>query len=123
MKKPKILVVDDDPEIRRSLPAFLKIVIDCDITVKDNGSDAIQALDKEKFDVIIEDLQMPGVDGFTVLNHAIKRCPGIIKIVLTGLSDPAVTKKIESMGAVYVSKPPELKVIELVIKKAFKETA
>jgi DNA-binding NtrC family response regulator len=117
MVKPRVLIVDDDIEIRESLPAFLNMIMNCDIVVKSNGSDAIEVLDKEEFQIIIQDLQMPGIDGFSVLNHAIKRYPKIIKIVLTGLVDPAVTRKVESMGAVYVSKPPELKVLELIIQR------
>jgi DNA-binding NtrC family response regulator len=117
MKKPRVLIVDDDVEIRASLPTFLKMIMDCDVVVKSNGSDAIAILDKEEFHIIVQDLQMPGIDGFTVLNYAIKRYPKIIKIVLTGLVDPAITRKVESMGAVYVSKPPELKVLELIIQR------
>jgi DNA-binding NtrC family response regulator len=117
MMKPRVLIVDDDAEIRASLPAFLSMIMNCDVVVKANGSDAIEVLDKEEFHIIIQDLQMPGIDGFTVLNHAIKRHPKIIKIVLTGLIDPAITRKVESMGAVYVSKPPELKVLELIIQR------
>ena len=118
MVKHKVLVVDDDAAIRESLPAFLKLIMDCEVVAKSNGSDAIQALDQDKFTVIIQDLQMPGIDGFTVLAHAIRKYPSIVKIVLTGLVDPAVTKKVESLGAFYVSKPPELKVLELVILRA-----
>ena len=120
MIKPRVLIVDDDAQIRESLPTFLKMIMDCDVVVKSNGSDAISVLDAEEFNIIIQDLQMPGIDGFTVLNHAIARYPRIIKIVLTGLVDPAVTRKVESMGAVYVSKPPELKVLELIIQRELK---
>lgn len=118
MKKPRILVVDDDGEIRASLETFFRLMMGLEVRLESNGSDAIRTLDREDFDIIVQDLQMPGIDGFTVLNHAIKRHPQIIRIVLTGLSDPAITKKVEAMGAVYVSKPPELKVLELVISQA-----
>jgi len=117
MIKPRVLIVDDDAAIRESLPTFLNMIMNCDVVVKSNGSDAIEVLDKEEFHIIIQDLQMPGIDGFTVLNHAIKCNAKIIKIVLTGLVDPAITRKVESMGAVYVSKPPELKALELIIQR------
>jgi DNA-binding NtrC family response regulator len=122
MAKPRILVVDDDAAMQEALPTFLKIILDCDVTVKSNGSDAIAVLDKEDFNLIIQDLQMPGIDGFTVLAHAIKKNPKIIRIVLTGMIDPAITKKVEGMGAVYVSKPPELKVLELIVKRELQKT-
>ncbi len=121
MIKPRILVVDDDSAMLESLPEFLKLIVDCDVTVKSNGSDAIKVLDAQEFDLIIQDLQMPGIDGFTVLQHVLKRNPRMIKIVLTGLIDPAITKKVEDMGAIYVSKPPELKVLELVIRRELKK--
>lgn len=120
MARPKILIVDDDPEICKSVPTFLKFIVDADVVVKTNGSDAIKALDAEKFHILLQDLQMPGIDGFTVLEHAVKKYPKIYSIVLTGVCDPAITKKVEGMGAVYVSKPPELKALEHIFKRAVK---
>jgi len=120
MSKPRILVVDDDVEMQEALPIFLKRILDCDVVVKGNGSEAIQALDETDFRMIIQDLQMPGIDGFTVLAHAIRRRPGIVKIVLTGVVDPAITKRVEEMGAIYVSKPPEPKALKLIIDRELK---
>ena len=120
MSKPRILVVDDDVEMQEALPIFLKRILDCDVVVKGNGSEAIRALDETDFRMIIQDLQMPGIDGFTVLAHAIRRRPGIVKIVLTGVVDPAITKRVEEMGAIYVSKPPEPKALKLIIDRELK---
>ncbi len=120
MGKPRILVVDDDIDMQNVLPVFLKRIIDCDVVVKGNGSDAIRELDEGEFHMVVQDLQLPGIDGFSVLAHAIKRHPHIVKIVLTGLVDPAITRRVENMGAIYVSKPPELNVLKLIIGRELK---
>jgi two-component system response regulator FlrC len=123
MDKPRILVVDDDVDMQEALPIFLKRILDCDVVVKSNGSDAIQALERDEFQMIVQDLQMPGIDGFTVLAHAIKCYPAIIKIVLTGIVDPAITRRVEELGAIYVSKPPEPKALKLIIDRELKKVA
>ncbi|NTV29544.1 MAG: response regulator [Candidatus Omnitrophica bacterium] len=117
MDKARILVVDDDVEMQNVLPIFLKRILDCDVVVTGNGSDAIRELDSGTFQMIVQDLQMPGMDGFSVLAHAVKRQPRMVRIVLTGIVDPAITRRVESMGATYVSKPPELNVLKLIIKR------
>jgi CheY-like chemotaxis protein len=122
MDKMKILVVDDDPEMRETLGIFCRSVMNFDTTVAASGSEAVAALDRGEFRLILQDLQMPGMDGFTVLAHAVKRNPAIVKIVLTGLMDPVITKRVEDAGAIFVAKPFQPKVLKFVIEKALQET-
>jgi len=121
MKVPRILVVDDDLETLEALGSFLSLVMKLEVKICSNGSDAIKALDEEAFDIILQDLQMPGIDGFAVLDHAMLRAPQMIRIVATGLVDPTVTKKVEDRGAIFIAKPLGMKVLRLVIEKALAE--
>jgi len=120
MAKLKALVVEDDVKFMKNLGNFLKVGFHCDAVLKFSGSEAINALDKEHFHVLLLDLKMPGIDGFTVLAHAKKVNPEIIIIVISGILDSAITKRAEQMGAWYMAKPIQLKVLEHILKDSLK---
>lgn len=65
---PKILVVDDEP----NLLSFLHDILaghNYDVSTAVSGNQAIAALDKEKFDLILSDVNMPDGDGYSLLDH------------------------------------------------------
>jgi two-component system, NtrC family, response regulator AtoC len=63
----RVLVVDDDPEIRRILVTALRLrALDTDEA--DNGHSAIALLRENRYSVVLLDIMMPGVDGFGVLD-------------------------------------------------------
>jgi DNA-binding response OmpR family regulator len=68
MTKPKILVVDDDPDILRALRLRLR-ANNCDIATAGDGYAAIATAQKERPDLIILDLGLPAGDGFVVLER------------------------------------------------------
>lgn len=76
----RVLVVDDDPEIRRILAVSLQqrnLVVDEAV----DGSSAIKALRENRYAVVLLDVMMPGIDGFAVL-EAIELDPAIAPVVL-----------------------------------------
>src|SRR4051794_28410981 len=80
----KILFVDDEPAIRLSLPAILKIH-GFDVTSAGSVSEAIQEISRQNFDVLISDLNIgnPG-DGFTVVSAMRRTQPTCVTLILTG---------------------------------------
>ncbi len=68
MRKPKILVVDDDPDLVRALRLRLR-ANNCEITTASDGYSVIAAAQKERPDLIILDLGLPAGDGFVVLER------------------------------------------------------
>lgn len=110
MSEAKILIVDDDPQIRRTLRAVL---VPHDYMVADarSGEEALEALRREKPDVILLDLKMPGMGGLQAC-RAIREQSDVAIIVLT-VSD-AEKDKVQALDAGaddYVTKPfstPEL---------------
>ena len=121
MAKLKALVVEDDKKYAEKLANFLKIGFDCEITMKFSGEDAIVTLDKEKFQIMLLDLQMPGIDGFSVLAHARKLYPNLVVIVISGIIDASVEKRAEDMGAWFMNKPVGIKEVEHVLKSLLKK--
>ena len=62
----RILVIDDDPEILISVGRFLKSEGHRVYTAA-GGEEGLEALQKEAVDIVITDVQMPGMDGFEVI--------------------------------------------------------
>jgi DNA-binding response OmpR family regulator len=68
MTKPKILVVDDDPDILKAMRLRLR-ASNCEISTATDGYSAIAFAQKERPDLIILDLGLPAGDGFVVLER------------------------------------------------------
>jgi two-component system chemotaxis response regulator CheY len=66
---PTVMVADDDPTSRVLVGAALEGHFS-KIVEAENGLLAVQALDRENFDVAIVDLDMPVLDGFGVIQRA-----------------------------------------------------
>lgn len=80
----KILFVDDEPAIRLSVPAILKMH-GFDVVTAGSVSQAIQEISTKPFDVLISDLNIgnPG-DGFTVVSAMRRTQPNCVTLILTG---------------------------------------
>ncbi len=68
MRKPKILVVDDDPDLVKALRLRLR-ANNCEIITASDGYSVMAAAQKERPDLIILDLGLPAGDGFVVLER------------------------------------------------------
>lgn len=83
MKKPSILLVDDEVAFANNL---LKLMSKrgYDIVVVYNGADAVNMVGEKEFDVIILDMKMPGMDGIATLKEIKKKVPLVEVVILTG---------------------------------------
>ena len=90
-----ILIVDDDRSVRRALSRSLNRAeqFQCDITAVENGHVALAELERKKFDLVLSDYQMPGMNGVTLLTEIRKMYPEMIRILITGHSSPNVEKE------------------------------
>ena len=68
--KPRVLVVDDNPPIRVLCERILQEV--CEVTVVSSGREALEALGKESYDLLLTDLRMPNMDGVDLLKEVSK---------------------------------------------------
>lgn len=104
---PLILIVDDTPT-NLSVLATTLINSGFDIAVEADGESAIEQIESNPPDLILLDVQMPGIDGFETC-HRLKANPltkNIPVIFMTALSDTTDKVKGLSMGAVdYITKP------------------
>ena len=98
---PRILVVDDEEAITYVFERYLSMA-GYDVSVADNGSDAVRAGEERAFDLLITDFRMPGMNGVEVI-HALRRLqPGLPALVISGNPIEAGTML---EGVRFLSKP------------------
>jgi len=107
MRKPKILVVDDDPDLVRALRLRLR-ANNCEVITASDGYAVIAAAQKEHPDLILLDLGLPAGDGFVVLERlqASDTLSAIPVIVLTA-RDPQGNEEraLKAGAAAFFQKP------------------
>ena len=81
--KPQILVVDDDPSIRESLGVLLTSA-GYDVVVAENGVSAVSHLDRTVADLVVTDLNMPGMSGMDLISHVRSRYPATLILAMSG---------------------------------------
>ena len=80
-EKPKILFVDDEQEILDFLVLVFK---DCDSATALSAPSALALLKRQRFDVLVTDIKMPGGTGLGLIDEAKRIWPDIPIIVITG---------------------------------------
>ena len=104
----KILLVDDEVEFTENMSRLLENR-GYRVTAVNGGDDAIRALDREKFDVMVLDLKMPGMDGMTTLKEVKKLNLFTETLILTGHGTIETTREALKLGAYdYLTKPCEI---------------
>lgn len=120
--KQKILVIDDDPSLRRVLEYNLE-EDGYEVSVAESGGAGLQAFDELSPALVITDLKMPGIDGFQVLREIKERSPETLVMIITAFG--AVETAVEAMklGAYdYITKPFNRDELKLVVRKALQVT-
>ncbi|MBN1130466.1 MAG: response regulator, partial [Chitinispirillaceae bacterium] len=79
----KILVVDDEPEIRQMIVDFLRDSERYEVTDANDGVQALDLLAKEPFDLVLSDINMPGMKGFDLLKLVKEKHPGVKRVLIT----------------------------------------
>ena len=104
--KKKVLIVDDEPNVRRLSRTILSK--NFDVVEAEDGKQAIEIANTQQPDVILMDMMMPKMDGLTAC-HAIKKDPAtksIPVIMVTAIGFELNIKLSQQMGATgYVTKP------------------
>ena len=103
----KVLVVDDDMEmlniVREGLSGYDETF---SVLTAVDGLDAIDRLKENTVSIVVTDLKMPRMDGFSLLTFIMEHYPEIPVIIMTGYSTPEMERSAWEKGAVgYISKP------------------
>jgi two-component system KDP operon response regulator KdpE len=117
----RILVVDDEPQIRHSLQTNLE-KRNYDVTTAASAEEALEAIARKNPDVIIVDLILPGLDGIELTRRIREQSPVPI-IVLSAIGDEhKKVDALESGADDYVTKPFGLEELVARIKSALRRT-
>ena len=115
MPAKKILVVDDEPEVRKLMEHFLTTK-GYDVRLAENGRVGLAALDTFTPDLVLLDMHMPEMDGAETLRELARRSPGLPVIMVTVNEDVETTSRLLQLGAAdYVPKPFNLEYLEQAI--------
>jgi len=122
--KANVLVVDDSPEIQR----YVRTLLELDsyrVIVADNGYDALELLRHAPLpEVVLLDVQMPGMDGLEVLRRIRRFYPKVKVIMCSGLNDSEKICQALSLGAyAYLLKPIQHLYLSAAVERCLKKTS
>ncbi|PIE32076.1 sigma-54-dependent Fis family transcriptional regulator [candidate division KSB3 bacterium] len=104
-----ILIVDDEKELRTKIARYLKAGTDFAVALAENGFSAKRQIQQESFDLIVTDLDMPGMDGLALLKWIQKEHGQLPVLMMSGYGEIADAVEAMKVGAVdYLEKPFEL---------------
>jgi len=119
--RPKVLVVEDDADIRNILQIFLREK-GFQVKVADCGPAALELLNEEPIDLILSDVRMPGMTGLELLRELKARDPEILLVLMSAYSSVADAVEAIQLGAAdYVEKPIDFRRLERVLQTLFEK--
>ncbi|SMP39546.1 response regulator [Desulfonatronum lacustre] len=114
----RILFVDDNPSVLRGLRRMLLELEDTwQMHFAESGEEALAMMDREPFDVIVSDLQMPLMNGTELLERVRSRSPGTVRLILSGYSDNTQILKSAMTAHQFLSKPSSREVIQSALER------
>ena len=118
MRNTRILVVDDEHLIRWSLEQSL-LKQGYDVSTAASGEEAIKQIQEETPELVLLDIQLPGMDGLEVLQKVKEIDSEIIVVMVTALGVLETAVKAMRLGAHdYINKPFNLDELSIIVKKA-----
>jgi HD-like signal output (HDOD) protein len=115
----KILFIDDEPNIlqgyRRTLHPMRNI---WKLEFAQSGTEALEKLKESKFDAVISDMRMPGMDGTELLEEVSKTYPDTLRIILSGTADEQLILKSLTPTHRFLTKPIDPSELKLILERA-----
>jgi len=121
---PRILLVDDEPMVTRTLETLLRLQSDFEPVPFNIPEAALDYLEREPVDAIVCDFVMPGLDGLEVLSRARSLQPESSRLLLTGYADKqSAVRAINEVGLFrYLEKPWRNEELLITLRNAVERT-
>ncbi|MEM7199675.1 MAG: response regulator [Planctomycetota bacterium] len=115
----RILFVDDEPQVLNGLRRCLRDMRDeWEMSFAGGGDEALAMLEAAPFDVVVSDMQMPGMTGAELLTEVKQRCPDCVRIVLSGQADSQSIVRSAAATHLYLDKPCDPERLKEAVKRA-----
>jgi DNA-binding NtrC family response regulator len=112
----RVLIVDDDPMIVSVMSEFLTTIKPkYTIVTAANADDALESVRRDRPDLVLLDINMPGLDGVEALKQMAAHDPAIRVIMVTGSHFTAGAAALERGAFAYLPKPFDLKYLEQLV--------
>lgn len=120
-KKISILYVEDDEKLQEHMNTFLNKIFD-NADVVSNGREGLEKYNKNRYDIVITDINMPEMDGFALIEKIFKTNPNQCVIIVSAYTEPEYLEKSKQLGvSEYISKPVDfgelLNVLQTTVNK------
>ena len=113
----RVLVVDDEPDIRDLLCDLLTFDYDC-VSVT-SAEEALELLSGQKIDLVISDITMGGMSGLEMIPHVLSRWPETVVLMISGMQTIESAIEALRLGAFdYIMKPFDLRQVEAAVQRA-----
>ena len=105
-KKIRILFVDDEPFILSGLKRMLrKEQKNWEMVFIESPFEAVEAVQENKFDIVVSDMRMPGMNGAILVSKVAELSPETARVILTGEADEESLKQAMALTNKILSKP------------------
>jgi DNA-binding NtrC family response regulator len=103
-----VLLIDDEQAIREIMTMRMKLR-DIEVTACASAEEAMPRIEKERFDAIILDIMLPGMDGIRALKEILNRKTDLLVILLTGHATIEMCVEAMKLGAAdFIEKPVDI---------------
>ena len=117
MKK-RILFVDDEPLVLQGFQRMLRGMRgEWEMDFAEGGGKAKEHLAQAKYDVVVTDMMMPGMDGSEVLDYVRGHSPGTVRVVLSGHAEQSMAVKCVGIAHQYLTKPCDAETLKQTVAR------
>lgn len=111
----RVLIAEDDFLVSREISRTVKQIGHAVVAEVSSGEEAIEKVCQLKPDIVLMDIQMPGMDGLQASRHIQARCPTPVVVLTAYESQDLVERAVETGVGAYLTKPPNTSEIERAI--------
>lgn len=118
MKK-RVLFVEDEPRVLKGFERMLRVMRhEWDMAFAESRERALELLDTESFDVVVSDIRVSSINGMELLGEIKRLYPQIVRIVLSGESNPDILMKSTLVSHQFLSKPCDAGTLKATVSRA-----
>jgi HD-like signal output (HDOD) protein/CheY-like chemotaxis protein len=115
----RLLFVDDEPRVLQGLKQSLRGKREVwDVVLAGGGAAALEEIERERFDAVISDMRMPGIDGAELLRRVKLSQPHALRIMLSGQMDESAAVRAAATAHRFLTKPCDSETLVAMLSQA-----